>query len=143
MIVGWMRWDSATVSNMVAIVLPTGSFGSYSMRTLCIAELVNQRGHGLFGCKGRCLGLCACSLGPEMNDGFAHGVAMPLAQVDLVAVEVGDGGAVDLSGDEDDEFFAELHQVVVVGVGLVELEHGELGVVAVLMPSLRKLRLIS
>ena len=55
---------------------------------------------------------------------------MPLAQVDLVAVEMGDGGAVDFLGDEDDEFFAELHQVVVVRVGLVELEHGELGVVA-------------
>ncbi len=38
-------------------------------------------------------------------------------------------GAVDFLRDEFDEFFAELHQVVVVGVGLVELEHGELGVV--------------
>ena len=38
-------------------------------------------------------------------------------------------GAVDLLGDEGDEFFGEVHQVVVVGVGLVELEHGELGVV--------------
>ena len=46
-----------------------------------------------------------------------------------MAVEVGDGGAVDFFRDEDDEFFGELHQVVVVGVGLVELEHGELGVV--------------
>ena len=33
-------------------------------------------------------------------------------------------------GDERDEVHGELHQVVVVGVGLVELEHGELGVVA-------------
>ena len=31
--------------------------------------------------------------------------------------------------DVDDEVLRELHQVVVVGVGLVELEHGELGVV--------------
>ncbi len=44
-------------------------------------------------------------------------------------VEVSDAGAVDVFRDEDDEFFAELHQVVVVRVGLVELEHGELGVV--------------
>ena len=53
----------------------------------------------------------------------------PFAEVDLVAVEVGDGGAVDFFRDEGDEFFGEVHQVVVVGVGLVELEHGELGVV--------------
>ncbi len=42
---------------------------------------------------------------------------------------MGDGGAVDFSCDVDDEFFGELHQVVVVCVGLVELEHSELGVV--------------
>ncbi len=46
-----------------------------------------------------------------------------------MAVEVGDGCAVDFLCDEDDELFGEVHQVVVVGVGLVELEHGELGVV--------------
>ena len=42
---------------------------------------------------------------------------------------MGDACAVDFHCDELDEFFAEFHQVVVVGVGLVELEHGELGVV--------------
>src|SRR6266851_8671460 len=31
MIVGWIKWASATVSKMVAMVLPTGSLGSYSM----------------------------------------------------------------------------------------------------------------
>src|SRR5258708_3371335 len=66
---------------------------------------------------------------PELDDGFTHGELRPFAQINLVAVEVGDAGAVDLFCDEDDEFFAELHQVVVVGVGLVELEHGELEVV--------------
>ena len=33
-------------------------------------------------------------------------------------------------GYVDDELFGEAHEIVVVGVGLVELEHGELGVVA-------------
>ena len=67
---------------------------------------------------------------PELDDGFAHGELCPFAEVDFVAVEVGDGGAVDLLGYVDDELFGEAHEVVVVGVGLVELEHGELGVVA-------------
>ena len=44
-------------------------------------------------------------------------------------IEVGDASAVDVFCDEDDEFFAELHQVVVVRIGLVELKHSELGVV--------------
>src|SRR5579871_5381056 len=43
---------------------------------------------------------------------------------------MGDGGSVDLAGYVDDELFGEAHEVVVVGIGLVELEHGELGVVA-------------
>ena len=44
-------------------------------------------------------------------------------------LKCGEGGAVDVPGDGDDEVLREGHQVVVVGVGLVELEHGELGVV--------------
>ena len=43
---------------------------------------------------------------------------------------MGLGGAVYFCSDEGYKFFGEGHQVVVVGVGLVELEHGELGVVA-------------
>ena len=66
---------------------------------------------------------------PELADGFAHGESLPLGQVDGVAVELGDGGAIHLARDELDQLLGDLHQVVVVGVGLVELEHGELGVV--------------
>jgi len=47
-----------------------------------------------------------------------------------MAVEVGEGSSVDLFRDADDELFAEGHQIVIVRVGLIELKHGELGVVA-------------
>ncbi len=67
--------------------------------------------------------------GPEHDNGLAHGELLPFAQIDLGAVEGGEGGAVHFVGDEGDEFLGEVHQVVVVAVGLVELEHGELGVV--------------
>ena len=67
--------------------------------------------------------------GPVGADGLAHGQAGPLGEVNGVAVEFGEGGAVDLAGDELDEIFSNLHEVVVVGVGLVELEHGEFRVV--------------
>src|SRR4051812_2729826 len=71
----------------------------------------------------------ASNLGPELDDRLAHAQLGPVAEIDLIAVEVGDEGAVDFHGDELDELFREVHQVVVVGVGLIELEHGELGVV--------------
>ena len=47
-----------------------------------------------------------------------------------MAVEVGEGGSVYFGCYLRDELLREVHQVVVVAVGLVELEHGELGVVA-------------
>ncbi len=46
-----------------------------------------------------------------------------------MAAEVGHGGAVYLQSHLGDELLGQLHQVMVVGVGLVELEHGELGIV--------------
>jgi hypothetical protein len=46
-----------------------------------------------------------------VDDSFAHRKTCPLAEIDLVAVEVGDAGAVNMFGDEDDEFFAELWMV--------------------------------
>ncbi len=143
MMVGWMRWGSATVSKIVAMVLPTGSDRAVLDADLCVTELTRRRATvASFEAKTDESGFGPAASGQKWR-WLRASKACPLAQVDLVAVEVGDAGAVDLFGDEDDEFFAELHQVVVVGVGLVELEHGELGVVLVLMPSLRKLRLIS
>ena len=66
---------------------------------------------------------------PVLNDCFNHGQPLPLGQVDGVAVELYDSGAVHFLRDEGDQLFGESHQVVVVRVGLVELQHGELGVV--------------
>ncbi len=114
---------------MVAMVLPRGSDGAVLDADIRGAELMDESDGGVFVGEDGEGWLFAGGLGPEVEDGFAHGVAVPLGEVDLVAVEVGDGGAVDLLGDVDDELFGEAHEVVVVGVGLVELEHGELGVV--------------
>ena len=49
----------------------------------------------------------------------------------------------DLAGKGAEQHFGQVHQIPVVGVCLIELEHRELGVVRVESPSLRKLRLIS
>jgi hypothetical protein len=40
---------------------------------------------------------------PPLEDGFAHGEFGPLAEVDLVAVEVREGGAIDFLRDRCDE----------------------------------------
>ena len=47
----------------------------------------------------------------------------------VVAVKLGGQRAVDLHRDELHQLFGQIHQVVIVRVCLVELEHGELGVV--------------
>ena len=75
-------------------------------------------------------GRVAGSFGPILDDGLAHGEALEGAPVDLALAELIDQGAVDIERDLLEKLLGEVHQVVVVGVGLVELEHGELGVVA-------------
>ena len=52
------------------------------------------------------------------------------APVDLAFAELADQGAVHIERNLLEQLLGEVHQVVIVGVGLVELEHGELGIVA-------------
>ncbi|KAG1258849.1 hypothetical protein G6F65_015447 [Rhizopus arrhizus] len=62
--------------------------------------------------------------------GFVHAPAAERrAQVDLRAVPLHFGGAVDSAGDVTDHAFGQVHDLVVRGIGLVQLHHGEFRVV--------------
>ena len=62
-------------------------------------------------------------------DRFHHGHALPVGEIDFLAL-VGDlQGAADLLGNGLHHLFDEVHHAVVVGVGLVQFDGGELGVV--------------
>ncbi len=78
------------------------------------------------------------------DERFAHRHAGELRiEIDLAA-GVGQGrGAGRLTRRVPQDLFGEIHQVVVVPVGGIELHHGEFGVVPHRDASLRKLRLIS
>jgi len=60
-----------------------------------------------------------------------HGQAMErLAQIDFAALIADDGGAQHFARDFGEQLLGEIHQVFVIPIGLVEFDHGELGVVA-------------
>jgi len=61
--------------------------------------------------------------------GFAHGVALEAAEIECVAFEFHHASAGGVAGGLRQQLLGEIHQAAVIGVGLVELEHGELGVV--------------
>src|SRR5215469_13322829 len=71
----------------------------------------------------------ACLRGPELDDGLAHGEALQVAKVELVFAEFYDSGAGDGFSEVSEQLSVQLHQVLVIAVGLVELQHGELGIV--------------
>ena len=65
-------------------------------------------------------------------------------EVDLLPLVLEDVSPQDLPGQETEQLLGEGHEVLVGGVGLVKLQHGEFRVVeAEMRPSFRKLRLIS
>ena len=65
-----------------------------------------------------------------LRDEFFHRGAAPRGgKIDLATVVFDGRGAQDLLGDTGDEVLGEFHHVGVVGVGPVELQHRELGIV--------------
>ena len=62
------------------------------------------------------------------------GMRSKATQIDLGAAVGDDRAPADLARQLGEELLRERHQVVVGGVGLVELEHGELGVVLARQP---------
>src|SRR5664279_766382 len=68
-------------------------------------------------------------LGPELDDGFAHGEPLEVCKINFVPIEVRDGCAVDVARHLRQHLGGEVHHVAIVRVGHVELQHGELGIV--------------
>ena len=71
--------------------------------------------------------LHTCVLGDEF---FHRGAAPRSGKVNLATVVFDGRGAQDLLGDTGDEVLGEFHHVGMVGVGPVELQHRELGIVS-------------
>ena len=66
---------------------------------------------------------------PVAHDGFAHAEACEAGEIDLVAFEFHDGRAGGVDRRLAEQLFGEIDQAAIVRVGLVKLQHGELGVV--------------
>ena len=69
---------------------------------------------------------------PELNDGLAHGHAPPFGDgpVDLKRTPLRLAAAGYVFGGLYDHVLSEIHDLAKIGIGLVELEHGELGIPA-------------
>ena len=76
------------------------------------------------------LWLGAGALGPEVDDGFAHRHALPVGPVDLLISPLGFRSARYIFHGLLDHALRQVHHVFVIGVGLVELEHGKFGIPA-------------
>src|SRR5438270_11331841 len=66
---------------------------------------------------------------PIFDDGVTHREALPIGKIELLAVKRGLGGAVHITRDLREHGLGEVHQVAIICVGLIELKHGELGIV--------------
>jgi hypothetical protein len=67
---------------------------------------------------------------PEFNDGLAHGVFANVGEVDFLSLvhhSRRPGGG---DGDGLEELFRESNHAAIIGVRLIELEHGEFRIVA-------------
>ena len=59
-------------------------------------------------------------------NGLDHGNALKgLFKIDGYIAVLNDGGAVDLAGHGADHILNQIHHAVIVGIGLIELDHGE------------------
>ena len=66
---------------------------------------------------------------PEFDDGLAHGEPPQVAEIELLAVDIRLRAAGGVERHLAQQFVAEVHQAAIIRVGLIELQHGELGVV--------------
>ena len=65
-----------------------------------------------------------------MNNRFAHGETLPVGPVDFLIAPLCFRRAVYVFCGLGDDFLCEVHHALVVGIRLIELEHGELGIPA-------------
>ena len=61
-------------------------------------------------------------------DRFHHGHALPVGEIDFLALVGNLQGAADLLGNGLHHFFHQVHHAVVIGIGLVQFDGGELRV---------------
>ncbi len=67
---------------------------------------------------------------PVANDGLAHGQALPVAPINFLLAPLHFCSAGHILRRLSDQFLREIHHALVVGVGLIELQHGELRIPA-------------
>ena len=78
---------------------------------------------------GDCGGRASLS-GPVAADGFAHGKSLPATEVYFVFAVADGGRPADLFHQALEQLLGQIHQVAVVAIGLIKLQHGELRVVS-------------
>src|SRR4029077_15918486 len=66
---------------------------------------------------------------PEFANGLAHREALVPAEINRLTLIGDTGRAANLFDDAAKELFGQVHQFAIVAIGLIELEHGELGCV--------------
>ena len=93
-------------------------------------EALDQLLHAFAAGEVAHLRLRACRLRPEMDDRLAHGHALPVGPVDFLIAPLRLRPAIDVLRRFGDDFLRDIHDALIVGVGLIGLEHGELGIPA-------------
>ena len=104
--------------------------GVISNVRVCSVEPAHHRFHRILRVKVLHRRLRPCGFRPVVNDRFAHGHAAPIRArpVDLVLTPLRFCSSVDIDGSLFDQLLGEEPPPAIVGIGLVELEHGELGI---------------
>ena len=94
-------------------------------------EALDQSSHRIMGAEFAELGFGARRFRPVVNDRLAHGHTPPVHSrpVNLVLAPFGSCPRSYVNGHPLDQLLGQVHHPAVIGIGLVKLEHGELGVV--------------
>src|SRR6202022_2053461 len=95
-----------------------------------LVEAFNHFLHSLVRSEVTHLRLRSRGLRPKAKDRFAHSHALPVAPVDLVIPPFSFRAAGYILGGLRNQPLCKVHHALVIGVSLVELEHGELGIPA-------------
>src|ERR1700693_592885 len=90
---------------------------------VALGKRARSAGHGQIGCKR----YWGCGRRPELADRFSHGEAFEAAEIDFLLVVGNLCIAADFLSKPTKQFFCQIHQLEIVAVSLVKLEHGEFG----------------
>src|SRR5208283_6177782 len=80
---------------------------------------------------------------PMLDDRLAHCQTLELSKIQFEFAVLHPSGSSDLSRQQSEKLFVQIHQVLVIAVRFVKLQHSNSGLCCVEIPSFRKLRLIS